>query len=142
MVEVNESVEVDTGTGWLRAEMWLNEWDGSEKQPSLLSFADPIFFPRSALSPFPISLPGSFPPVTHLFFHSWYPHIYIAISRVTLPTSPPAPINLLLSSVLCHSIHLHLALLRKIRFVAFQAGAPNIMLTELSHLFIRCEELR
>jgi len=48
MVEVNVSVEVDAGTGWLRAEMWLNEWDGSEKQPSLLSFADPIFFPRSA----------------------------------------------------------------------------------------------
>ena len=90
MVEVNESVEVDTGTGWLRAEMWLNEWDGSEKQPSLLSFADPIFFPRSALSPFPISLPGSFPPFTHLFFSLLLvPPIYILLFLMSLYLHPP-----------------------------------------------------
>ena len=44
MAEVNEYVEVDTGTGWVRAELWLKQWDSSKKQPNLLSFADSIFF--------------------------------------------------------------------------------------------------
>jgi hypothetical protein len=133
---------VDTGTGWVRVELWMNQWDGSGKQPTLLSLADTIFFlfslvpfPLVYLAPFPLN-PSSF------FFHSfWYPMYIFCYFSLHFPYIPPAPINVLLSSVLCHSLYLQLALLRKIRFVAFPACAPDITLTELSHLCIRHEKV-
>lgn len=119
-------------------------WFREITQPSVVCRSKFLFavlpqvrLPLVCLSPFSLN-------PSYFFAPSGTPYIYIYIYRyfsLHVLHISPAPINLLLSSLLSHSLCLQSALLSKIRFVSLPASAPDTTLTELSQFHIRYEKV-